>query len=66
LLDDFQTDAYLTTLADLSWEDNGNLPPAYNRVKSEGLAFHEMSHTFDGRHKEGDTQADGDASLMWD
>lgn len=59
-------DNNITAMADLSYEDNGNLPPAYSEVKSEGLAFHEMCHVYDGYHKDGDIQSDGDASLMWD
>jgi hypothetical protein len=60
------SDSYITALVDLSYEDNGELPPAYSQVKSEGLAFHELCHVYSGDHKKGDTQSDGDASLMWD
>ncbi len=56
----------ITALVDCSWEDHSDLPPAYNDVKSEGLAFHEMLHLFSGNHTKANTESNGDASVMWD
>lgn len=53
-----------SVIADCAWEDAGSLPPSIDQDGSEGIAWHELCHLWNGIHSKASNYSDGDSSVL--